>query len=46
MLPVKKSNFLAATLKREDTAKRKKGESEKEGKTERSEKASEKKEME
>lgn len=46
MLPVKKSNFLAATLKREKTAKQREGGSEKDGKVERSGKTSEKKEIE
>lgn len=46
MLPVKKSNFLAATLKREKTAKQRKEESEKDGKAIRSGKTSGKKEIE
>lgn len=46
MLPVKKSNFLAATLKREETAKERKRQKERDGKAKRSGKRSEKKEME
>lgn len=45
MLPVKKSNFLAATLKREKTAKQRKEESERDGRAERNGKTSGKKEI-